>query len=126
MNFTKSQCPYCGVGCGLKMKPKSSGSDDKWLVSGDSESPSTQGKLCVKGATVCETLKDGRLKEPLYRENLNEEFKEISKELMFQPKKHLDDETTLEILLGSYDLKAKKIHNIMANLDRQVPPPSLS
>ena len=34
MNFTKSQCPYCGVGCGLKMKPKSSVSDDKWLVSG--------------------------------------------------------------------------------------------
>lgn len=78
MNFTKSQCPYCGVGCGLKMKPKSSVSDDKWLVSGDRDSPSTQGKLCVKGATVCETLKDGRLKEPLYRENLNEEFKEIS------------------------------------------------
>jgi len=78
MNFTKSQCPYCGVGCGLKMKPKSSVSDDKWLVSGDRDSPSTHGKLCVKGATVCETLKDGRLKEPLYRENLNEEFKQIS------------------------------------------------
>ena len=57
MNFTKSQCPYCGVGCGLKIKPKSSVSDDKWLVSGDRDSPSTQGKLCVKGATVCETLK---------------------------------------------------------------------
>ena len=56
MNFTKSQCPYCGVGCGLKMKPKSSVADDKWLVSGDRDSPSTQGKLCVKGATVCETL----------------------------------------------------------------------
>ena len=55
MNLTKSQCPYCGVGCGLKMKPKSSVSDDKWLVSGDRDSPSTQGKLCVKGATVCET-----------------------------------------------------------------------
>ena len=55
MNFTKSQCPYCGVGCGLKMKPKSSVSDDKWLVSGDRDSPSTQGKLCVKGATVCES-----------------------------------------------------------------------
>ncbi|MBO8204786.1 molybdopterin oxidoreductase family protein [Prochlorococcus marinus] len=78
MNFTKSQCPYCGVGCGLKMRPKSLVSDDKWLVSGDRDSPSTQGKLCVKGATVCETLKDGRLKEPLYRENLNEEFKQIS------------------------------------------------
>ena len=78
MNFTKSQCPYCGVGCGLKMKPKSSVADDKWLVSGDRDSPSTHGKLCVKGATVCETLTDGRLKEPLYRENLNEEFKEIS------------------------------------------------
>ena len=66
MNFTKSQCPYCGVGCGLKMKPKSSVSDDKWLVSGDRDSPSTQGKLCVKGATVCETLKDGRLKAVSY------------------------------------------------------------
>ena len=78
MNITKSQCPYCGVGCGLKMRPKNSVSDDKWLVSGDRDTPSTLGKLCVKGATVCETLKDGRLKEPLYRKNLNEEFKKIS------------------------------------------------
>ncbi len=78
MNVTKSQCPYCGVGCGLKMRPKNSVSDDKWLVSGDRDTPSTLGKLCVKGATVCETLKEGRLKEPLYRKNLNEEFKKIS------------------------------------------------
>ena len=78
MNFTKSQCPYCGVGCGLKIRPKNLVSDDKWLVSGDKDTPSTLGKLCVKGATVCETLRDGRLKEPLYRKNLNEEFKKIS------------------------------------------------
>ena len=53
MNFTKSQCPYCGVGCGLKMRPKSPVSDDKCFVSGDMDSPSTQGKLCVIVATVC-------------------------------------------------------------------------
>ena len=84
MNFTKSQCPYCGVGCGLKMRPKNSVSDDKWLVSGDSDTPSTLGKLCVKGATVCETLKEGRLKVPLYRKNLNEEFKKISWEESYE------------------------------------------
>mgnify|MGYP005730019057 FL=1 len=91
MNQIKSQCPYCGVGCGLEFRAKISEKHDKWLVRGDKENPSTIGKLCIKGATVCETLKDGRLTKPLYRKSIKEEFKKITWEKSYEIlKEHID------------------------------------
>ena len=48
-----STCPYCGVGCGVKVMPKPSGA---YQVAGDAQHPSSLGRLCVKGAALGETL----------------------------------------------------------------------
>ncbi|MEQ9547964.1 MAG: molybdopterin-dependent oxidoreductase [Marinobacter sp.] len=59
-NEIKTTCPYCGVGCGVVAsvagKPK---------VAGDESHPANGGRLCVKGASLGETLgDDGRLLAP--------------------------------------------------------------
>ena len=55
----KTTCPYCGVGCGVQM-PK-----DLSAVSGLENHPSNFGKLCVKGASLHQTLSiQGRLLNP--------------------------------------------------------------
>ncbi len=80
-------CPYCGVGCGLEVKPPAqSGNATKrdsegnpiWKVMGDRDHPSSLGKVCVKGATIAEVIKKARLEYPLYRETLDQEFRRIS------------------------------------------------
>ncbi len=53
----RTTCPYCGVGCGV------SASADG--VSPDSAHPANQGRLCVKGSALQETLvPSGRLLHP--------------------------------------------------------------
>ena len=47
-------CPYCGVGCGVLVKPSSDGLSAE--VRGDPDHPSNWGKLCSKGAALGETL----------------------------------------------------------------------
>ncbi|HYF64931.1 MAG TPA: molybdopterin-dependent oxidoreductase, partial [Herpetosiphonaceae bacterium] len=49
----RSQCPYCGVGCGIQLTV-ASGLVVK--VNGDSQHPANAGKLCIKGATVDQTI----------------------------------------------------------------------
>lgn len=71
---TKTLCPYCGVGCGLEILP----TKDNWRVRGDKSHPSNQGMVCVKGATVTESLEQDRLHYPLFRESLNQEFRQIT------------------------------------------------
>ena len=57
-----STCPYCGVGCGVKVTPQPSGA---FQVEGDAQHPANQGRLCVKGAALGETLgQQGRLLYP--------------------------------------------------------------
>ncbi|UQB41490.1 nitrate reductase [Thiomicrospira microaerophila] len=59
----KTTCPYCGVGCGVLMKPKAEG--ESWQALGDASHPANFGKLCVKGSALGETLDlTGRLLEP--------------------------------------------------------------
>ncbi len=59
----KSTCPYCGVGCGLLAEQDATG---KWLIKGDPDHPSNQGRLCSKGTALNETLSsEGRLLTPL-------------------------------------------------------------
>lgn len=54
---TRTTCPYCGVGCGVTATPT--------RLSGDAHHPANQGRLCVKGATLGDTLGlSGRLLEP--------------------------------------------------------------
>ncbi|MFV8572134.1 molybdopterin-dependent oxidoreductase [Marinobacter sp. SBS5] len=44
-------CPYCGVGCGVLARVDG--------VAGDSSHPANQGRLCVKGSALHETLVTG-------------------------------------------------------------------
>lgn len=71
---TKTLCPYCGVGCGLEIVTK--GEQSK--IIGDRNHPSSQGMLCVKGATILESLDKDRLQYPLYRKSLADSFERIS------------------------------------------------
>jgi assimilatory nitrate reductase catalytic subunit len=54
----RTTCPYCGVGCGVRV-----GADG--ALSGDTEHPANAGRLCSKGAALADTLTtDGRLLYP--------------------------------------------------------------
>ena len=79
----RAQCPYCGVGCGLELKPPADPSDPQWTARGDRHHPSSLGQVCVKGATVGETLHHNRLTTPLWRERLDQPFAPISWEKAF-------------------------------------------
>ena len=93
METTKTACPYCGVGCGLEVLPpailgKATNRDSKgnpiWQVRGDRSHPSSQGKICVKGATVSEALDKSRLKYPMMRNTLDEPLRRVTWEQAFQ------------------------------------------
>lgn len=86
----RAQCPYCGVGCGLELKPQLEGptaaaseGPSGWSVRGDRSHPSSLGQVCVKGATVAETLHHNRLTTPQWRERLDQPFTPISWERAF-------------------------------------------
>ncbi|MFN4195606.1 MAG: molybdopterin-dependent oxidoreductase, partial [Thermosynechococcus sp.] len=70
-----SLCPYCGVGCGLEIVPQGQGG---YKIRGDRQHPSSQGMVCVKGATLLEALDRDRLTYPLWRERLDQPFTVIS------------------------------------------------
>ncbi len=72
---TKTLCPYCGVGCGLEVSPTV---NQSWKVTGDRVHPSSLGMVCVKGATVVESLEKDRLRYPLFRKKLSDPFEQIS------------------------------------------------
>ncbi|MFD3191922.1 molybdopterin-dependent oxidoreductase [Sedimentitalea sp. HM32M-2] len=58
----RSTCPYCGVGCGVLLRPNGRGGLD---VTGDPDHPANRGRLCSKGTALAETLgHDQRLLEP--------------------------------------------------------------
>ncbi|MBD2201418.1 nitrate reductase [Calothrix sp. FACHB-1219] len=85
--FTKTLCPYCGVGCGLEVSPpaqhgKATNRDSQgtpiWRVRGDKAHPSNQGMVCVKGATIAESLDKNRLHYPMVRDSLDQEFRRVS------------------------------------------------
>ena len=61
-NCVQTTCPYCGVGCGVDVKQQAAGG---YKVSGTESHPANQGRLCVKGAALHETLDTStRLLEP--------------------------------------------------------------
>lgn len=60
---TATTCPYCGVGCGVLVRPADDGQSA--IVRGDPDHPSNFGKLCSKGSALGETLTlDERLLHP--------------------------------------------------------------
>lgn len=87
MTDTKTLCPYCGVGCGLEVSPpaeqgkathRDSQGNPIWKVRGDKAHPSSQGMVCVKGATIAESLGKNRLHYPMVRDSLDQEFRRVS------------------------------------------------
>jgi len=65
----RTTCPYCGVGCGVTATVRPGTIP---IMAGDSAHTANQGRLCVKGAALGETLDlDGRLLYPMVREDSN-------------------------------------------------------
>ncbi|MCA8929996.1 MAG: nitrate reductase, partial [Alphaproteobacteria bacterium] len=61
--WTRTTCPYCGVGCGVLARPAADGQSAE--VRGDPDHPANFGRLCSKGSALGETLgQDGRLRHP--------------------------------------------------------------
>jgi assimilatory nitrate reductase catalytic subunit len=59
----RTTCPYCGVGCGVLATPRVDGG---LAIAGDPDHPANFGRLCVKGASLGETVGlDGRLLQPM-------------------------------------------------------------
>jgi assimilatory nitrate reductase catalytic subunit len=59
----RSTCPYCGVGCGVLLRPDGAGGV---IVRGDPEHPANFGRLCSKGSALGETVGLGqRLRAPM-------------------------------------------------------------
>jgi assimilatory nitrate reductase catalytic subunit len=62
----RTTCPYCGVGCGVSAQV---GKDGLLTIAGDAAHPASQGRLCVKGSALGETMGlQGRLLSPMLRE----------------------------------------------------------
>ena len=60
--MARTTCPYCGVGCGVKVMIDADGGT---RVEGDEQHPANYGRLCSKGAALGETLSlDDRLLYP--------------------------------------------------------------
>ena len=60
--WTRSTCPYCGVGCGVLLQRDGTGG---LKVKGDSTHPANAGRLCSKGTALAETVGlDHRLLRP--------------------------------------------------------------
>ena len=63
---TKTTCPYCGVGCGVRAAMQA---DGVIAVTGDELHPANKGRLCVKGSALGETVDlNGRLLHPKVRD----------------------------------------------------------
>lgn len=74
----KTLCPYCGVGCGLEVSNVEKNGKSSLKVMGDRQHPSSLGKVCVKGATIAESLDQDRLLYPMFRRSLHDKFERIS------------------------------------------------
>lgn len=60
--WTRTTCPYCGVGCGVLARRDGDGGVE---VRGDPDHPANFGRLCSKGSALAETLSlDDRLLQP--------------------------------------------------------------
>lgn len=73
--WSKSYCPYCGVGCGLTVGIK----DNRVVkVKGDPDHPSSRGDLCAKPIYLPDSLQTGRLLYPYMRPHQEVPFQRAS------------------------------------------------
>jgi formate dehydrogenase major subunit len=71
----KTICPYCGVGCGIRVKAGESPGDMQFVPWGDA--PVNDGRICIKGGAATEVVDhEDRLTEPLIR--ADGEFREAT------------------------------------------------
>jgi formate dehydrogenase major subunit len=71
----KTICPYCGVGCGIKVGTGAEPGDMQFVPWG--EAPVNEGRICIKGGAATEVVgHEDRLTDPLIRED--GEFREAS------------------------------------------------
>ena len=68
-------CPYCGVGCGIKVRPGEEPGDMRFAPWGGA--PVNEGRVCIKGGAATEVVDhEDRLTDPLIRED--GEFREAT------------------------------------------------
>jgi formate dehydrogenase major subunit len=71
----KTICPYCGVGCGIQVRPGDEPGDMRFMPWGDA--PVNEGRICIKGGAATEVVNhEDRLTEPLIKED--GEFREAT------------------------------------------------
>ncbi len=71
----KTICPYCGVGCGINVKPGDDPGDMQFMPWGDA--PVNEGRVCIKGGAATEVVDhEDRLTDPLVKED--GEFREAT------------------------------------------------
>ncbi len=91
------QCPYCGVGCGLFI-------DGKGRVKGIPDHPANLGDICKKPLYFPKVIDKGRIEKPLFRENKDQPFSEITWEEAYEILKNklsiLDPEETYFYVSG--------------------------
>ena len=77
----KTICPYCGVGCGIQVKPGENPEDMRFMPWGDA--PVNEGRICIKGGAATEVVAhEERLTDPLIKED--GEFREASWEEAYE------------------------------------------
>ncbi len=76
--YTRSICPYCGVGCGQMVFHKNG---ELVSIEGDPDSPISRGRLCPKGADTFELhTHPGRLTKVKYRRPFASAWEDIDLE----------------------------------------------
>ncbi|QKY17785.1 formate dehydrogenase subunit alpha [Halorubrum sp. CBA1229] len=71
----KTICPYCGVGCGIKVRQGDDPGDVNFMPWG--EAPVNEGRVCIKGGAATQVVDhEDRLTEPLIKED--GEFREAT------------------------------------------------
>src|SRR5260370_34069540 len=69
-------CPYCGVGCRLRMETEAG---RLVRATGVLDAPANLGGICAKGATLPQVVQgSGRLESPLWRASRESAFRAVS------------------------------------------------
>ncbi|WP_436901395.1 formate dehydrogenase subunit alpha [Halovenus halobia] len=72
---TKTICPYCGVGCGIRVREGDERGEMRFMPWGDA--PVNEGRVCIKGGAATEVVDhEDRLTDPLIRDD--GEFREAT------------------------------------------------
>src|SRR6056297_1108391 len=71
----KTICPYCGVGCGIRVREGAERGDMNFAPWGDA--PVNEGSVCIKGGAATQVVDhEDRLTDPLVKED--GEFREAT------------------------------------------------